>query len=147
MPGRREPDRTAGHSLGLQVDGVLVTMLSGVTGLAMERDVIELKENGPDGRFVIKKLPGGPRTGEVIVTRDLSEDRAFEQWVDDVSHGSDTARRHASIVVFNRRGDPVATFTLAHAWPRKLEFAGLRAGGSDVVMEELVLVHEGIDRA
>jgi len=136
----------AGHHFGLEVDGVRVAMLTEVTGLATERDVIELRENGADGRAVVRKLPGDLEVGEVVVSRLLSADRTFEQWMDDVALDAAGARRNAAVVVFDRQGQPVATFTLAHAWPRRLEYTGLRADASELLTERLVLVHEGIDR-
>ena len=40
-------DSSVGHSFGLEFDGVQIKAITEVTGLKMEQDVIELKENGP----------------------------------------------------------------------------------------------------
>ena len=47
MPGRREHDGGVGHSFGLELDGVRVAVLSEVTGLAWEREVIEMRDGKP----------------------------------------------------------------------------------------------------
>ena len=64
-----ELDSSVGHSFGLEIDGVQIKPITEVSGLKMEQDVIELKQNGPDGKYVIKKLPGRRKAGEVTLTR------------------------------------------------------------------------------
>ena len=63
-------DSSVGHSFGLEVDGVVIKQISEVSGLKMEQDVIELKQNTSDGKYVIKKLPGRPKAGELTLTVD-----------------------------------------------------------------------------
>ena len=147
MPGRREPDVAVGHSLALEVGGVRVALLTEVTGLTVERDVVEFREGGAGGAQVVKKLPGNPKNGEVTVGRGLSADRAFETWMADVETDVARARKDAAIVVLDRQGQTLATFTLTKAWPRKLEYVGLRVGGTEPLTERLVLVHDGLHRS
>lgn len=54
-------DSTVGASFGLEFDSVVIKQITEVSGLKMEQDVIELKQNTADGRYAIKKLPGGRR--------------------------------------------------------------------------------------
>ena len=69
-------DTSVGHSFGLEVDGIVIKQITEVSGLKMEQDVIELKQNTADGKYVIKKLPGRPKAGEVTLTRGLTGDKA-----------------------------------------------------------------------
>jgi len=69
-------DTSVGHSFGLEMDGVMIKQISEVTGLKMEQDVIELKQNTADGKYMIKKLPGRPKAGEVTLTRGLTADNS-----------------------------------------------------------------------
>ena len=125
MPGRREHDGAVGHGFGLAVDGVLVTMLSEVSGLALEREVVEVKQTAADGSIVITRMPGRTTSGEVTLTRGLTDDRTFEQWARDASLGAaGHAPRAVSIVVFDQQGQPVVTYALTQAWPRRLETRG-----------------------
>ena len=78
--------------------------------------------------------------------RGLTTEPTFEQWMRDVTADADAARRTVAILVLDRKGQRVATFTLTRAWPRKLEYAGLRAGAPAPVTERLTLVHDGIAR-
>ena len=76
-----------GHSFGIEIDGVVIKSITEVSGLKMEQDVIEYKENGPDGKYNIKKLPGRWKSGEVTLTRGLTDDQSFEKWVKDSQFG------------------------------------------------------------
>ena len=61
-----------GHSFGLEFDGITIKSITEVSGLKIEQDVVELKQNGPDGKYDIKKLPGRPKAGECTLTRGLT---------------------------------------------------------------------------
>jgi len=68
MPGHREHDSGFGHSFALEVDGVRVAILTEVSGLALEREVVEVKETAADGTYVIKRVPGRRRPGTRLMT-------------------------------------------------------------------------------
>src|SRR4051795_12630220 len=98
-------DSSVGHSFGLEFDGVVIKQITEVTGLKMEQDVIELKQNTSDGKYVIKKLPGRPKAGEVTLTRGLTADQSFEKWIKDSRFGKMTdARKGGAIIVYDYEG-------------------------------------------
>ena len=144
MPGHRDHDAAVGHSFGLEVDGVRVTMLTEVSGLQWEREVIELREGG-DPDAPTRRLPGRMKPGQVTLTRGLTADLTFEQWMrDPVPVGQ--PRRSVSLALFDGQGRAVARFHLEHAWPSKLEIGGLSSERDEVATESLTLVHEGLER-
>ena len=46
-------DSSPAAHFGLEFQGIQIKAITEVSGLKMEQDVIELKENGPDGKYVI----------------------------------------------------------------------------------------------
>src|SRR5919106_3751314 len=99
-------DTSVGHSFGLEFDGIVITAIQEVSGLKMEQDVIELKQNTPDGKYIIKKLPGRKKAGEVTLTRGLTADNSFEKWVENSHFGKMTdARKNGAIIVFDYEGN------------------------------------------
>ena len=141
-----ELDSSVGHSFGLEFDGVQIKSITEVTGLKMEQDVIELKENGPDGKYVIKKLPGRWKAGEVTLTRGLTDDTSFDKWVKDSQFGKMAdVRKGGAIVVYDYEGQPVKRYKLTNAWPKSLEIGSLKAGDTSVLTEKLVLTYERIE--
>lgn len=139
-------DSSVGHSFGLEFDGITIKSITEVSGLKIEQDVIELKENGPDGKFVIRKLPGRPKAPDITLTRGLSEDNSFENWVKDSQFGKMGAvRKGGAIIVYDFEGNAIKRYKLTNAWPKSLEIGSLKAGDTSFLTEKLVLTCEAIE--
>jgi phage tail-like protein len=139
-------DSSVGHSFGLEIDGVMIKQITEVSGLKMEQDVVELKQNTNDGKYMIKKLPGRPKAGEITLTRGLTADQSFEKWAKDAHFGKMTnARKGGAIIVFDFEGIPIKRYKLTNAWPKSLEIGTLKAGDTSVLTEKLVITHEGCE--
>jgi phage tail-like protein len=144
----RGGDSTPGHSFGVEIDGVVMTEGLDVSGLTMELVVIELRESTPGGEVVIRKLPGRPRAGEVTLTRPLTADGTFSQWVEDSGSADfDGTRRGGTIIVYDEAGSPLQRYTLRNAWPRSLAIEARTVDDRSVVFERLVVAHEGVSPA
>jgi phage tail-like protein len=141
-----EMDTSVGHSFAAEYDGVMIAAIQEVAGVKMEQDVIELKQNTPDGKYVIKKLPGRPKAGEVTLTRGLTADTSFEEWTNSSQFGQMTnARKGGAIIVFDYEGAPIKRYKLTNAWPKSLEIGSLKAGDTNVLTEKLTITYEAIE--
>jgi phage tail-like protein len=141
-----ELDTSVGHSFGIEIDGVVIKQIQEVSGLKMEQDVIELKQNTADGKYMIKKLPGRFKAGEVTLTRGLTADQSFEKWVKDSRFGKMTdARKGGAIIVYDFEGSAMKRYKLTNAWPKSLEITTLKAGDTSVLSEKLVVTYEALD--
>jgi phage tail-like protein len=141
-----EGDSSVGHSFGLEFDGITIKSITEVSGLKMEQDVVELKQNGPDGKYVIKKLPGRWKAAEVTLTRGLTDDQSFEKWVKDSQFGKmNDARKGGAIIVFDYEGQAIKRYKLTNAWPKSLEIGSLKAGDTSVLTEKLVITCERLE--
>jgi phage tail-like protein len=139
-------DTSVGHSFGLEFDGVVIKQIQEVSGLKMEQDVIELKENTHDGKYVNKKLPGRPKSGEVTLTRGLTGDNSFDQWIKSSHFGKMAdARKGGAVIVYDFEGAPIKRYKLANAWPKSLEIGTLKAGDTTVLTEKLVVTYEQLE--
>jgi phage tail-like protein len=139
-------DSSVGHSFGLEVDGVVIKQIQEVTGLKMEQDVIEYKSNTPDGKYMIKKLPGRWKAGEVTLTRGLTADNSFEKWVNNSQFGKMAdVRKNGSLIVFDFVGAPIKRYKITNCWPKSLEIGALKAGDTSVVTEKLVVTYEQME--
>ena len=135
-----------GHSFGIEIDGVVIKSITEVSGLKMEQDVIEYKENLPDGKYNVKKLPGRWKAGEVTLTRGLTDDQSFEKWVKDSQFGKMGAvRKGGAIIVYDYEGTAVKRYKLTNAWPKSLEIGSLKAGDTSVLTEKLVVTYERLE--
>lgn len=139
-------DSSVGHSFGLEIDGITIKSITEVSGLKMEQDVIELKQNGPDGKYMIKKLPGRWKAGEVTLTRPLTGDNSFEKWTKDSQFGKmGDVRKGGAVIVYDYEGNAVKRYKLENAWPKSLEIGSLKAGDTSVLTEKLVVTYERLE--
>jgi phage tail-like protein len=139
-------DSPIGATFGLEFDGVAITAITEVSGLKMEQDVIQLKQNGPDGKFVIKNLPGRWKVGECTLTRGLTEDSSFEKWIKDSQFGKmNDARKGGAIIVFDHEGNAIKRYKFTNAWPKSLEIGPFKAADTNYVTEKLVLTYERLE--
>jgi phage tail-like protein len=136
-------DTSVGHSFAAEYDGVMIKAIQEVSGLKFDQDVIELKQNMPDGKYVIKKLPGRRKAGEVTLTRGLTSDNSFEKWVETSHFGKmGDARKNGAIIVFDYEGSVVKRYTMTAAWPKTLEIGSMKAGDTSVLTEKLTITYE-----
>jgi phage tail-like protein len=141
-----EADASVGHSFGLEIDGVVIKQIQEVSGLKLEQDVIELKLDTADGKFVITKLPGRFKAGEVTLTRGLTEDQSFETWLEASHFGpKGDARKDGAIIIYDFEGTAIKRVTLEKASVKSLEAGTLKAGDTTVLTEKLVLHFEGLE--
>jgi phage tail-like protein len=139
-----DPDSSVGHSFGLELDGVTIKQINEVSGLTFEQEMIELKENTPDGDVVVRRLPGRPKAGEVTLTRGLTHDDSFETWIRDSRFGKrPDARKGGAIIVFDYEGATIRRFQLTSPRLKDLERGTGKADGSDTPTERLILTHKG----
>ncbi len=141
-----ELDTSVGHSFGLEIDGVVIKQIQEVSGLKMEQDVIELKQNTDKGKYMIKKLPGRFKAGEITLTRGLTKENSFEKWIKDSRFGKmKDARKGGAVIVYDFEGEPLKRYKLENAWPKSLEITTLKAGDTSVLSEKLVVTFENLD--
>ena len=141
-----EGDSSVGHSFGLEFDGITIKAITEVAGLKMEQAVVEYKENGPDGKSAIRRLPGLTKSPDITLTRGLTSDNSFEKWVKDSRFGKMTdVRKGGAIIVFDFEGNALKRYKLTNAWPKSLEIGSLKAGDTSYLSEKLVLTCESIE--
>jgi phage tail-like protein len=141
-----DSDSSVGHSFGLELDGIDVKQIGEVSGLTIEQDVIELKENTPDGDVVVRRLPGRAKAGAVTLTRGLTADQGFAKWIKEFrSDQTRASRKSGSIVIYDFEGAPITSYSIVNAWPRKLTIGTLKAGDTSVLTETLVVEYESLE--
>jgi phage tail-like protein len=141
------PDLSTASCFVLDMDGVELGTFRKVTGLAVEREVIEFKENTKEGKMIIRKVPGANKPGEVTLERRVDNSSDLWDLHKTVSDGDiDKGRRHLSIVVKNSMLEEVARWNFTNGWVSKWEGPDLDAGSNDVAVEKVTITHEGITK-
>jgi phage tail-like protein len=114
-----------------------------VSGLAMELDVIDYRE-GSSPESSVRKMPGLKKFSDVVLKRGIiKNDDDFYRWISTATFNQ-VERRDVIISLLNEQHEPVITWKLRNAFPSKLEYSTLNAHLSEVIIESLTLVHEGL---
>jgi phage tail-like protein len=139
-------DSAVGHSFALEVDQVQISSIQQVDGLKLEQDVIEYKHNTIEGQYLIKQLPGRRKAPKVTLTRGLTDNMGFHEWLKKSEFGQmPSARTKATIKVLDTTGlKTVRSYTLLNAWASALEVSSLKAGDTSVITEKLTVVCDDI---
>jgi phage tail-like protein len=143
-----EGDAVAGHLWQIEIDGVTIAQFKEVSGISAEVQVIEHRENKAGGVSVLKRLPGLIAGGQVTLKKGKTGDHSLWQWHKQVQDGDIAgARKNGSVVLYDYGHGEVARYNFTAGWPSKVSLGTLQAGGSDVLIEECSIVHEGLTLA
>jgi phage tail-like protein len=139
-------DALVAHRFGIQIDGQQVEYLQEISALTMEQDVITLEQITPDGKPIVRKLPGAKKSGEMTVGRGMDQSPTFSTWISTSLKGDiSNARKNATVEVLTPDGaSAIKRYHLFNAWVSKLEGATLKAGESAPVTERVTIQFEDI---
>ena len=137
-------DAIIGASFGFEFDQHQAKGIMEISGLKHETDMIEVKTQTSDGKYIITKIPGRPKAGTVTITRALTEDTQFADWVKEAAEGK-LPRTNGSVIVYDTMMTPIMRYSLIDAQPASLEIGTLKAGDTSVLTEKLTITHEGME--
>jgi phage tail-like protein len=136
-------DAIIGASFGFEFDKHQAKGIMEISGLKQELDMIEVKTQTADGKYVINKIVGRPKAGTVTITRALTEDTQFADWVKEASEGK-MPRSNGSVIVYDTMMNPILRYSLMDCQPSTIEIGTLKAGDAAVTTEKLTIHHIGI---
>ena len=140
-------DALADYHYSIEIDGVTIAQFQEVSGIASELDVIELKENTKDGKYVLHKLPGNRKPPSITLKRAKNASKDLWDWHQKIYQGKvSDARKNGSVVLYNYDHSEVGRYNFVNAWPSKVSMSSLKAGSNEVLMEEVTLVCEELTR-
>jgi phage tail-like protein len=117
---------------------------SDVSGLGNEINYSEYRE-GTEKTNTVRKIPNTFKLDEVTLKRGLVGSTDIFAWLHAVRDGAYQPRT-VTIVMLDEARNEVLSLVLKNAQPKKWVGPTLAAkGGGEVAMEELHLVHEGIE--
>jgi phage tail-like protein len=141
MPASGRTDPFAGFNFLVEIDGVTRAGFTHVSGLTSEVDAVSYREGGEVGG---RQLPGLVKYPRLILKRGFTLDRSLWDWHRTVVNGR-IERRGVSVMLLDAARTPVARWNFVEAWPAKWQGPELNAQSSDVLIETLEIVHEGMD--
>jgi phage tail-like protein len=133
-----------GGGQGDGAEGTIIGGFSDVSGLGMDVQYSEYR-NGNERFNTVRKVPNTHKLDDVTLKRGLVGSVDLFDWLKGVRDGVADPRQ-VVITLLDEARQAVATFKLRNAQPKKWTGPTLAAkGGGEVAMEELTLVHEGVE--
>ncbi|WP_109506987.1 phage tail protein [Nocardioides speluncae] len=138
-------DSSSANGFTVTIDGIQVPKVTEVSGLKMEVDKIELKQQTSDGKYVVRQLIGRPKAGEITVTRGLTDSKTISDWLKTVAQGDVAgARKTASVALLDYAGAPIKTYSFTNCWVRSIEVNALKAGAAEQATEKFVVCFDEV---
>ena len=138
-PQRRDP--LSRFNVRVEIDGIPVAGFVECSGLGSETEVEAYREVGDDR---VRLLPGRTTYSRIILKRGITLDRSLWDWRQTVVEGR-IDRRSGSVILLDGERNEVARWNFVEAWPAKWVGPDLNAQSSDVAIETLEIVHEGLE--
>ena len=134
---------------GSQASGGDATLCQGafseLTGLEATMEPRSIREGGRNWGSL--QRPGAVNFATVVFKRGITRARDLWWWFELLGQGGYVNRLKAEIEIRNAEGERVMGWTLRRALPVKFKAADLNARGADVGVEELHIVHEGLEHS
>lgn len=138
-------DALAGYHFAIEIDGVTIAQFQEVSGITSELDVIELKQNTKDGKYIVHKLPGNRKPPTITLKRGKDTSMDLWNWHQQIYQGKiSDARKNGSIVLYDYEHNEVGRYNFVNAWPSKVTLGALKSGAAEVLTEEFALVCEEV---
>jgi phage tail-like protein len=133
-----------GGDQGSGDEGQIVGGFSDVSGLGFEVQYADYR-NGNEKVNTVRKVQNTFTVEDVVLKRGLIGSADLFTWLKEVREG-DIDPRVVTVTLLDEARNAVSTWKLQKAQPKKWTGPTLAAkGGTEVAMEELTLVHEGIE--
>lgn len=140
MADRIDPFRSFNFSV--EIDNIPRAAFSDVSGLTADGDPTDYRE-GTDLQQNVRKLVGLRKFTAITLKRGYTRDDSLWRWHANILNGQPD-RRNVTIVLMNEAREPVMRWHAENAWINKIEGPTLKANGSEVAMESVELLHEGL---
>lgn len=93
----------------------------------------------------LQKITGMDKVGDITLKRGVVDSSSLWNWISQVRSAGGAIHRSVAAVLRDRSNNPVQSWKLRNATPKKYTGPPLGGKGSDVAMEELILSHEGLE--
>ncbi len=142
-------DPLVAFAFGVEFQDRITGYFTEVSDIGSESEVVEHKVVNEDSKeTIIQKQPGRLTWGDVTLKRGVTDNLDVWEWRQDVVEGNlEAARKNGTITAYDSQWNPVAQWEVVNAWPSKVDGPAPKADSTDYLVEEMVLVHEGIKRA
>lgn len=125
----------------IELDNMMSAGFSEVSGIESKIEIQTYKEGGVNDR--VYSYPTGTTHSEIVLKRGLTYSMDFWYWYDKATRGK-IERKSGAIVLVDENLEEQVRWSFYNAYPVYWKGPQLNANMSDIAVEEVHLVHEGI---
>jgi phage tail-like protein len=140
---RNDPYRNFRYRV--EIDGIQQAGFSDATVPDTTVDVVDYREGNEPAPATVRKLPGLTKYGNLTLKWGITDSMDLYNWHKEVTQGK-IERKNLSVIVLDEEGNDKSRWNFFQAWPTKYDAPDLSAKGTDVSIEMLEIVHEGMVR-
>ena len=140
---RRSQEHLGAFNFRVEIEGLDVGGFRSVEGLQVKVESITYHQSKV--RMPLKR-PGRPEVGNIRLIKGYVNSDLLWRWCEQIRSGK-IQRKSGSIVLLDDAGHETCRYNFFNAWPTQWSGFKLDGKGSEVLVEELELVVEHIERA
>lgn len=139
--GAVETDPSLVAKFIVTIDGLQIPHVTEVSGLSAEVDKVEVKQQLADGKFVIAQAPAQHKGANLTLKRAVTDNTATQDWFKQVMDGDvGGARKTMVIKLLDYKNSEIRTYELRDALVTKIEWSGMKAGGTEPTIETISIM-------
>ncbi|MCG8346014.1 MAG: phage tail protein [Chlorobiales bacterium] len=110
-----------------------------VSGLSVEYDYESYKEGG-ENRFE-HKLPVRSKYSDLVLKRGMLTNSKVIEWFLDAFNNRVFSPANVTVILMNEKSEPLRTWNVVHAIPKKWQVSDFNAGENGIVIETVELTY------
>lgn len=131
----------------VELSGLSVVAFRELSGIGSENDVIVQHQVNAQGKATYVKVPGKLNWQNLVLKKGIDKDMSLWTWRNTViQQGVDGQKKDGQIYVVDVKGEQKTTWKIVGAWPCSYVVGTMVPDTSEMLMEEIHLAHEGLER-
>ena len=143
MPNRRDFDHIGSFNFRVEIEGVTNSPFIYISGIESQNGVIEYRNSN---ELTTRKLPGRTSYSNIVMRRGFTNADELWRWRKSVTDGV-LERKNGSIIILGADAETeIIRFNFFQAWPCRYELGQFNGEVDSVLIEEIEIVTERIER-
>ena len=142
-------DAISASHFSIVVDGTEIAQFNELTGITTELDIVEYMNPATEGPGIVTKVPGRQKPPLIVLKRGKSTSMEIYGWFEAALMGpkhKEDAKRNGSLILYDFEQKPAAKYHFFNGWISKITLSSMKAGSNEILMEEVTIVCERLDR-
>jgi phage tail-like protein len=131
----------------IELSGLSVVAFRELSGIGSENDVIIQHQVNAQGKASYIKVPGKLSWQNLVLKKGVDTDLSLWTWRNDIiQKGVDGQKKDGQIYIVDVQGQQKTTWKVTGAWPCNYTIAAMVPDTNEMLLEEVHLAHEGLER-